>query len=49
MQTQFESIFWKLELLRKYWKQGRQMVPSDANWINVLDVWTAEKFWNQGR
>ena len=41
--TLFESMFWKLELLRKFWKRGRLMVHSAAIWNHVLEVGTAKK------
>jgi len=39
----FETIFRKLELLRKFWKQREKMGHSDALWNSVLEVETAEK------
>ena len=36
-------MFCKLELLRRYWKQGRYMVNFDTIWNDVLEVGTAEK------
>ena len=39
----YETMVWKLELLRTSWKQGWCMVHSDAIWNNVIEVGTAEK------
>ena len=39
----FETVFWKLELLWKYWKKGNYMVNSGAIWNGVLEVGTAKK------
>ena len=41
--TLFETMFWKLELLRKNQKQRLRMVHSGAIWNDVLEVGTAEK------
>ena len=38
-----ETIFSKLDLLRKCWNEGRCMVHSGAIWNDALEVGTAEK------
>ena len=40
---QFESVFWKLELLKNSWKQVRLKVQSDAIW-NIMFWKSWEKF-----
>jgi len=36
--TLFKAMFWELELLRKFWKKGRQTAHSDAVWNDDLEV-----------
>ena len=41
--TVFETIFWEVELLRKFWNQGRWMLLSYAIDSMFSEVGTAEK------
>ena len=41
--TQFESMFWKWELLRKCWKRKRQMGHFNTICNDVLEVETGKK------
>ena len=36
---QFESLFWKLELLRKCWKQRPLLAHSNPFWNDVMFSW----------
>ena len=36
--SQYERMFWRLELLRNIWKRGRLMLHSSAIWNDVLKL-----------